>query len=180
MEVYFWQATELLPNEYVVCRMVMFSLMSVRGEGGLQMTTTHDLFKLVHLLHPDLFKLACLRTPPTANPLTSTPGPVSKWADGLRLKCLLVPFVSLQYIISAEYFVICIIQNNFVLLGNLVFFPNEEIFVLLDELDELDRITQDSITASQKHRKHSSVVVRVTDSKASNLGSILGQVSEFF
>ena len=63
MEVYFCQATELLPNAYVVCRMVMFSLMSVRGEGGLQMTTTHDLFKLVHLLHPDLFKLACLRTP---------------------------------------------------------------------------------------------------------------------
>ena len=41
----------------------------------------------------------------------------------------------------------------------LVFFQNEEIFVQLDELDELDS----SITASLKHRKHSSVMVKVSD-----------------
>ena len=32
----------------------------------------------------------------------------------------------------------------------------------------------DSIRASQRHRKHSSVMVRLADSKASDLGSILG------
>ena len=35
---------------------------------------------------------------------------------------------------------------------------------------------QDSITASLKHRKHSSVMVRVTDILARDLGIIPGQV----
>ena len=43
------------------------------------------------------------------------------------------------------------------------FVQNEEIFIQLDELDELDRITHVQI-ASRKHRKHSSVMVRVADS----------------
>ena len=38
----------------------------------------------------------------------------------------------------------------------------------------------DSITASHKHRKYSSVMVRVFGSQASDLGSKPGQVSEFF
>ena len=33
----------------------------------------------------------------------------------------------------------------------------------------------DSIIGSDKHRKHSSVIVRVADSEVSNPGSILGQ-----
>ena len=44
---------------------------------------------------------------------------------------------------------------------------NEEIFVQLDELDELDRITNawiELITASPKHKKHSSLMVRLTAS----------------
>ena len=52
---------------------------------------------------------------------------------------------------------------------------NEEIFV---QSDELDRITH-SLTASHKHRKHSSVMVTVPD-LTSDLGSIPGHVSNFF
>ena len=37
----------------------------------------------------------------------------------------------------------------------------------------------DSITTSHKHRKHSSVMAKEAVSQASNLGSILGQVSDF-
>ena len=39
---------------------------------------------------------------------------------------------------------------------------------------------QDSITASQKHRKHSSVMVRMTDRSESDVGSILSYVSDYF
>ena len=48
----------------------------------------------------------------------------------------------------------------------LVFFQNEEIFVVLDELDELDKIKHAWIafTASHKHRIYSSVMVKVVDS----------------
>ena len=46
---------------------------------------------------------------------------------------------------------------------NLVF-QNELIFIQLDELDELDKkSSKHEITASRKCRKHSSVMVRVTD-----------------
>ena len=38
----------------------------------------------------------------------------------------------------------------------------------------------DSITASHKYRKYSSVMVRVADSYTSDLGSMPGQVFEFF
>ena len=60
---------------------------------------------------------------------------------------------------------------------NLVFL-NEELFISLDEVDELDRINYAWIGFNDglhKHRKHSSTVVRVADSYASDLGSILGQ-----
>ena len=49
---------------------------------------------------------------------------------------------------------------------NLIFFRNEEIFVQLDELMELDRLPMheyDSTTASHKHRIHSSVMVKEPD-----------------
>ena len=38
----------------------------------------------------------------------------------------------------------------------------------------------DSITTVHKQRKHCSVMVRMADNQASDLGSILGQVSNFF
>ena len=38
----------------------------------------------------------------------------------------------------------------------------------------------DSISASHKHKKHSSVMVKVPDIFASDMDSNLGQVSEFF
>ena len=63
------------------------------------------------------------------------------------------------------------------------FFQNEEIFVKLDELDELDRINHAwigvnySLTQAQKTV---GVMVKEPDCQASNLGSIPGQVSEFF
>ena len=44
------------------------------------------------------------------------------------------------------------------------FFQNEEIFVQLDELDKLDRITHDQIKVSHKYRNYSSAIVRVADS----------------
>ena len=39
---------------------------------------------------------------------------------------------------------------------------------------------KDSISASHKYRKHSSVMVRVADSQATDLGSIPGKTSECF
>ena len=47
------------------------------------------------------------------------------------------------------------------------FFQNEEIFVQL----HVDELEWDSFTAS--HKKHSSVMVRVADCEASDIGSIL-------
>ena len=58
------------------------------------------------------------------------------------------------------------------------FFQNEEIFVQLDELNKFDKINQDIITASHKHGKHSSVMVKVSDCKASGLCSLPSQVSK--
>ena len=64
----------------------------------------------------------------------------------------------------------------------LVFFKNEGIFIQLDELDKLDKITRhyDPFTVSHKHRRHFGVMVKVADCCASNLGSIPHQVCEFF
>ena len=43
------------------------------------------------------------------------------------------------------------------------FFQNEVILVQLNELDEFPCIKKDLITASYKHRKHCSAMVRVAD-----------------
>ena len=71
-----------LPLAYVVCRKVMFSVVSVSLS-----TRGWYVIKLVHLgaLLPDQFKPMLLRNPPPL-PL----GPVGKKAVGLRLKSLLV------------------------------------------------------------------------------------------
>ena len=49
------------------------------------------------------------------------------------------------------------------MLHKLVFFQNEEIFVQLDELDKMDRITHVWIWFSHKHRKQFGVMVNVPD-----------------
>ena len=61
----------------------------------------------------------------------------------------------------------------------LYFFQNKVISIQLGELDELDRITHVWMGFNYS-LTHSSVMVRVADSYASDLGWIPGLVYEFF
>ena len=65
---------------------------------------------------------------------------------------------------------------------HIVDFQNEEILIELGELDKLDGINNAWIgfkCSLTEEQKHSSVMVKVADSKPSNLGSIPGQISKF-
>ena len=74
---------------------------------------------------------------------------IAKVTVTLKVTSFSVKFVGFFFFIIVSFF--C-----------LVFFLNEEMFVQLDVLDKSIH-SADSITASHKHRKHSSVMVKVAD-----------------
>ena len=84
---------------------------------------------------------------------------------------------------SPCYFLVIKSATELLFCNVLVFFSKWRDFHLTNELDQLDRIIRawiDSITASQRHRKHSCAMVTVPDCYASDLGLILGQFCKFF